>query len=179
MSFFGFDGFKADLDRIGKAMALEVSAANRDNAMLMQRFVVARVPVDTGATRDAFASPDAVAQVALVGGVKGWRFGLLTPALKKKGYKALWLEFGTKGYDAGSKRASRRGGKSKQRVGRHIPARAARPFFRPGIEAARRELLLRYTAAVARAITLPGRGTPAAGIQLARHQYARDVPKED
>lgn len=192
----GFESFKAKLGSIADAADFEMAAANRDNALTMQRHVVPRIPVGTGATRDAFAAPEAVGLVDMPGGKKGWRFGLITDALRKKGYKAEWLEFGTKGYDVGGERAAGRkpdlgpqriGKNGKpigrprkltrqrfQRITRHIPARPARPFFRPGIEAARREFTERYRAALARAVALPG-SARAAGAVLATHQYAADI----
>ena len=151
----GLDKFKAELNRKVEAADLEMAAANRDAALIIQRHVVPRVPVKTGQTRDAFASPEAVGLSRTFKG--GWRFGLLTPELRKKGYKAHWIEFGTKGYSKGQKRVYSRTERGQvvtrtRKVSRDVPAHPAQPFFRPGVEAARAEIEERYALAVLRAL---------------------------
>jgi len=129
----GLTAFNASIDDVVRSADREIDRANQDAAEIVQRHVVPRVPVDTGQTRDAFASPRAVGRSRKNEG--GWRFGLLTPALQKKGYKARWIEFGTKGDS-------------------HGHPHAARPFFRPGVEAARDEIRARWRDAVKRAAKL-------------------------
>jgi hypothetical protein len=152
----GLDKFAAEMNRKVQDADLGMAAANREAALVMQRHVVPKVPVRTGATRDAFADPAAVGLSREFKG--GWRFGLITHALRKKGYKAKWIEFGTKGYSKGEKRSYPRLDKkgrptiAKTKIGREIPARAAQPFFRPGIEAARQEIAAVYRAAIERAL---------------------------
>lgn len=157
----GVEVFKQRLRNTVDAAAFEMAEANRDNALTLQRHVVPRVPVDTGATRDAFADPEAVGLSREHKG--GWRFGLITRALRQRGYKANWLEYGTKGYAAGDTRSydavSPKGQpfRKRRKIRRDIPARPARPFFRPGVAAARAEMLARWALAVKRAVKLEGR----------------------
>lgn len=154
------------VDRIAKrfegsvsAVELEMAEANRDSVLIIQRHVVAGVPVKTGETKAAFADPTAVGISRKYRG--GWVFGLRTKELKKRGYKAPWIEFGTKGYRKGEKRKHKivtrteTGGRRRKTVGtevtRDVPARPAHPFFRPGIEAGRAEIRARWAEAMRRA----------------------------
>lgn len=57
---------------------------------------------------------------------------------KKAGWRAKFIEYGTKGYTAGEKRASGHGKTTKA-----VPARPARPFLRPAFLALRDQLLER------------------------------------
>lgn len=165
MTVRGLDGFTKRLRGVADAAEFEMAEANKANALTIQRHVVPRVPVKTGETKAAFADPAAVG-ISRDNRLRGgWRFGLITPELRKRGWKAVFLEFGTKGYRkgetrvhgvAGSPRIGRRGKKIGTDIGRNIPARAARPFFRPGIEAARAEIMLRWQGALRRAVELRG-----------------------
>lgn len=159
----GVEVFKQRLRKTVDAAAFEMAEANRDNALTLQRHVVPRVPVDTGATRDAFADPEAVGLSRDAEKQGGWRFGLITEALRARGYKAHWLEYGTKGYAAGDTRsydavsAKGQAFRKRRKVRRNVPARPARPFFRPGVEAARAQMIARWALAVRRAVKLEGR----------------------
>jgi HK97 gp10 family phage protein len=120
-----------------KRAELAVAEASEQAAKLVQAEVVARVPVRTGRLRDFFASAEALGRLRKD---TAWRFGLITAALREKAHYALFVEYGTKGYDPGETRVTRvsRDGKIRtKKVRRRIPARRAQPFFRPGIEAAR------------------------------------------
>lgn len=151
----GLAAFKEELNRKGEAITVEMAAANRDAALILQSHVVPRVPVNTGQTRDAFADPSAVGLSRQSKG--GWRFGLITPELRKRGYKAPWIEYGTKGYAKGTKRVYERTERGREvtrtkKISREVPPRPAQPFFRPGIEAAREEIAARYKLAMKRAL---------------------------
>ena len=151
----GVDALKDRLTKAGDRLDFEMAAANEQAALIMQRSVVPRVPVKTGATRDAFADSAAIGQSRKYKG--GWVFGLITKALRGRGYKARWLEYGTKGYRSGERRVYlRRNAKgelveAKVKIKRDIPARPARPFFRPGVEAALVEIKELWRKAMERA----------------------------
>ncbi len=115
--------------------------ANTGAAEILQREVVARVPRRTGKLAEVFASPDAI-QPSRIGGGKVV-YGLVTPALWKRGYYARFVEYGTKGYRKGGFREEidKKTGKLKRRkIRRDIPARRAQPFFRPGVDAAKPQI---------------------------------------
>jgi hypothetical protein len=170
----GVDRIAARFEGSVSAVELEMAEANRDSVLIIQRHVVAGVPVKTGETGAAFAHESAVGISRKYRG--GWRFGLITRVLKKIGWKAHFIEFGTKGYKVGDKRrwrqrakaGSQRIGKNGQPIGRprknagfiwrereitrNIPARPAQPFFRPGIEAARTEIRARWAEGMRKAM---------------------------
>lgn len=111
--------------------------ASEAAAKILQREVVARVPVKTGKLRAFFASPAAIS--------KSWKYqhayvyGLTKELLRGDAYYAVFVEYGTKGYTRGSTRSwTTKGGKVKtKKVTRAVPARPAHPFFRPAVDAAR------------------------------------------
>ena len=108
-----------------KRVELAVEAAGKEAALILQQEVVARAPVKTGNLRDTFASAEAIAPLRKPG---LYRFGLITPALRKRAFYAKYVEFGTKG---------NLGAKPKKGAKRKIGPHPAHPFFRPGVEAAR------------------------------------------
>jgi hypothetical protein len=172
----GVDKFKRRLRAVADAADFEMAAANKEAALVLQRHVVPRIPVKTGLTRDAFADASAVGISRQHKG--GWRFGLISKELKKRGYKAIWIEYGTKGYSKGSTRSYQalgelgpvklgKNGKPlgrprlgmvtrKRAITRGIPPRRAQPFFRPGIEAAMIEIRGLYKGALRRAVERRG-----------------------
>lgn len=144
----GLEAFAEKLARLADRIDFEMGSAHREAALIMQREVARRVPVRTGRTRDAFADPEAVGPSKRRKG--SWRYGLITERLERKGYRARWIEYGTKGYEAGDRREyqerDKRGNLKarKRKIRRHIPARPAQPFFRPGIAAAQAEIEQRW-----------------------------------
>lgn len=167
-----------------------MAAGNKEAAYVLQRHVVARVPVDmttspsrvrkdkhrVGDTKKAFADPEAVGISRQNKNKGGWSFGLRNKRLKNLGFLAPWLEFGTKGYKKGdvrtyqqrreelrptfSKNGKRIGRPAlqsrietrKRSIDRNVPARPAQPFFRPGINAAWREIERIWQEALVRAV---------------------------
>lgn len=109
----------------------------RAGARYMQEQIVSRVPVRRGNLRSYLSAAEAVAFKQGASGLTA-TVGFLTPAAKKKTFYAFFVEYGTKGYTAGE---SRRAGKAKngrqrfQKLKRSVPARPARPFFRPALAA--------------------------------------------
>jgi hypothetical protein len=160
----GMDTLEKNLDLVAEGLGFSMIAANKEAALLMQQEVVSRVPVHTGETRDAFASPDAVGPAVDPNtrfSQYGYVFGLRTAALRAKGYKAIWIEFGTKGYARGEKRYYLRKDKNGRfvrrytKIRRNVPPRPAHPFFRPGIAAAVRELTNHWEGAISKALGRP------------------------
>lgn len=173
----GVKAFERRLTFIADAAAAQLDAANLENAKALQRHVVGhmRFTDRTGDTRAAFSDPSAI-RISRKNNKGGWQYGLVSKHLRKLGWKAHFIEFGTKGYSRGDKRSyqsfgvvePQRIGKNGKPIGRprkgvvtrtraverNVPARPARPFFRPGIEAARTEIVGRWRGAVRRAVDL-------------------------
>ncbi|MDY6960313.1 MAG: hypothetical protein SV862_00220 [Pseudomonadota bacterium] len=172
----GIAALERRLSYIADAAHEQLDAANLENARTLQRHVIAHMSFTdrTGDTRAAFSDPSAIRISRKHKG--GWQFGLVSKHLRKLGWKAHFIEFGTKGYTKGDRRRyetygeiePQRLSKSGKPIGRPrkgvvirsravdrtVPARPARPFFRPGIEAARNEILGRWKGAIRRAIDL-------------------------
>ncbi len=113
----------------------EVSAALEEGIKIVQATAVALAPEDTGNLKRALASKGALGKRE-----NGMRveFGLRTRRLQKKAFYAPFVEFGTKGYEAGSVRVSGRKGRNGaayfKGVDKSVPARPARPFLRPALD---------------------------------------------
>jgi HK97 gp10 family phage protein len=137
-------------DAKGRAL-LAVETAAEQAAKLVQAEVVARVPVRTGNAKAWLASPEALGKLRKAG---GWRFGLITPDLRKNAHYLIFVEYGTKGYTRGQTRTyTSKGGKVRtKKVARTVPARPAHPFFRPGVDAARGKVKTMITQAMADAL---------------------------
>ena len=130
---------KSSRDRFAEAKArtaLAINTAVEEAARAVQAEVVARVPVRTGKAKAWLASPEALGKLHKDG---AWRFGLITPELRRNAHYLIFVEYGTKGYARGALRSYvTKGGKVRtQRVKKAVPARPAHPFFRPGVDAAR------------------------------------------
>ena len=126
---------------------LAVETATAKAAQLVQAEIVARVPVRTGKAKAWLASPEALGKLHKPG---AWRFGLITPELRKNAHYLIWVEYGTKGYMRGEVRTyTTKGGKFRaKKVRREVPPRPAHPFFRPGIDAARGKVKAVITQAI-------------------------------
>jgi HK97 gp10 family phage protein len=135
-----------------KARALlAVETVTEQAAKLVQAEVVSRVPVRTGRAKAWLASPEALGKLRKAG---GWRFGLITPELRKNAHYLIFVEYGTKGYRRGQVRTYKtKGGKLRtKKVAKGVPARPAHPFFRPGVDAARGKVKSMITQAMADAL---------------------------
>lgn len=158
----GLERFKAKLKTLEAHVAQQMEVVHMAEVPRLQREVVSLVPVDTGNLRDLLSSREAVQhQEDEFRRATVWRFGFVTSRLKKEGWYALFVEFGTRGYPAGGKRF---GGRSKKtgrayfrKIRRNVPARPARPFMRMGFarwlpryrkwrQVAMTEALARFTA---------------------------------
>jgi len=104
-----------------------IKAELEEGVKLIQREAVRRVPVDSGDLKKLLASGQAVGKRD-----KGlsWQFGLRTGKLKREGFYALFVEFGTKGFTGTDSR-----GRSL-----NIPPQPAQPFMRPAFNKYRRAL---------------------------------------
>jgi HK97 gp10 family phage protein len=128
---------KQDRFRDAKTRALlAVETAAEQAAKTVQAEIVARVPVRTGKAKAWLASDEALGKLHKAG---AWRFGLITPELRRNAHYLIFVEYGTKGYIRGQMRSyTTKGGKVRaKKVSKPIPARPAHPFFRPGLDAAR------------------------------------------
>lgn len=130
---------------------LAVETAVEQAAKLVQAEVVARVPVRTGKAKAWLASDEAIGKLNKAG---GYRFGLITPELRRNAHYLIFVEYGTKGYARGRVRSyTTKGGKVRtKKAGKPIPARPAHPFFRPGVDAARGKVKTMITQAIADAL---------------------------
>jgi HK97 gp10 family phage protein len=114
----------------------EIADALDRGIRMVQATAVALAPSDTGNLKRTLAMKGAIGKRE--GGLRV-EFGLRTRRLQKKAYYASFVEFGTKGYRAGSVRVSGRKGKNGRAffkgVDNDIPARPAQPFLRPAFDA--------------------------------------------
>lgn len=122
------------LDPLDSSLAKGVVTGWRRCAEMMQKEVVARAPVDHGDLRDAFASPDAIAETDR----HHWRFGLLTPEMQHKGSYWHFVEYGTRGHGPLRREYIDAKGHIRRRTLPASQGRRPHPFVRPGILAGRR-----------------------------------------
>lgn len=112
-------------------------------ARQMQKDLVALVPVRSGRLRAALASDEAV-KIEDKGGRASATVGFITKRLQKEHFTAYFVEFGNKAYQKGSRRSAgkdKKGRRVDRRVNRTIPARPARPFFRPALKMLRENMI--------------------------------------
>lgn len=158
----GLDAAKAKLAAYEQALAVRMADVVARGAKEAQKLVVAGIPAKTGRARLALSEASAVEVRQTRDGRNAYAmFGPLTKDLQKKTYYLFFVEFGTKGYEAGSSRKAgkdRRGKEREQKVKRRIPARPARPFFRTAIARLRPWLVAERSKAHALALIDMARG---------------------
>lgn len=137
---------------------LEVAAALDASVRLVQATAITLAPVDTGNLRRQLAAKGAIGKRD-----RGLRveFGLRTKSLQKKAFYAPFVEYGTKGYAPGQTRTykdSKTGRVKKKKMRSHVPARPARPFLSPALDANVPTIRRLVNAAVRRAVRKAGRG---------------------
>lgn len=147
--------FRSALRHLPEAARAEVASGLDDSIRAVQSNAIARAPVDTGRLRRALAAKSALGKKRRGLQVE---YGLRTKALQKKAFYAPFVEYGTRAYEQNAFRVR---GAGRDRLGIYrkmkvrVPARPARPFFRPAVEAAipvwRRNMRLALKRAVARA----------------------------
>lgn len=147
--------FRAALRNLPEAARREIAQSLEQVARRMQVDAVVRAPMRTGRLRRALAAKAAIGKRR-----KGLEvtFGLRTRGLQKRAFYAPFVEHGTRAYEAGSHRlrgVNRQNEAKYRRMNRRVPARPARPFFRPAVEANiplwRREMRSALKRALARA----------------------------
>lgn len=132
---------------LAQRIPLAVDEVAKAEALALQAEVVRRVPRRTGKLAALFASGEALAPLNKKG---AYRFGIITPGLRRAGHYAWFVEYGTKGYALGSRRVYRTAsGKARvKKVKKDIPPRPAQPFFRPALDAVRGRVKAAIAAAV-------------------------------
>jgi hypothetical protein len=131
----GLDAIKAKMSKLERYAAERLSKAVEQGARQMQTDMVSYAAVRRGTLRSLLASGEALRIRQRRGGLEA-SVGFLTARMKKRGFMYFFVETGTKGYEAGWQRNAgkdKRGRKRYQRVRRRIPARPAKPFFRPAL----------------------------------------------
>jgi HK97 gp10 family phage protein len=148
----GMENFKKRLRELPEKAQREVKFELEHGARRVQADAVSMVPVRTGNLRKILASPGAVRirkrglQVV---------FGITGVKAARDGFYARFIEFGTKGYQAGQRRRSgtdKQGRVQTRRLKRNVPPRAARPFMRPAFMKNLPKLQRRLRAAIRRAL---------------------------
>jgi len=123
------------MDDLEARLTPTVAATLRECAEAVQAEIVKAAPVDTGNLRECFASPDAIAQDKKTG---FWAVGLLTKELRARCIYWRWVEYGTKGHPASVKGALNEAtGRRARKTKAAAAPRAAHPFVRPAVAAAR------------------------------------------
>ncbi len=131
----GLEAVKAKLARLDSLVAKRLDAAVEAGARQMRADMVALAPARTGRLRRLLASDEALGLIRRGGSLRA-EVGFRTRNLRKQGYVYYFVETGTKGYEAGSRRSAgydKRGRKRYARIRRTVPARPAQPFFRPAL----------------------------------------------
>ena len=120
---------------------LAAQAVSLQAAKIVQAEVVARAPVRSGKLRSALAAADAITPSTKYRGAAV--YGLTASQLSRDLFYAIFVEFGTKGYTGGQMRSwTTKAGKVRtKKATRAVPARPARPYFRPGVAAARAKVI--------------------------------------
>lgn len=119
--------FRRLMQRLPDSITEDLSAEIARSAILVAADAAARVPVDTGALREAIAL-----RTTRTSAEVGFSPKLSRRKWKKAGWRAKFVELGTKGSPK-----------------HKIPPMAARPFLRPAFEANKQQILQRHRAAVA------------------------------
>jgi len=131
----GGEAFIAKLSRFEEAVVGDKEEMIDEEIRATQREWADLVPVRTGKAREQILKEEALLKIETPSnGHIQWRLGLLTKAQLAAAYYLFWVEFGTKGYAKGDRRAGgrdKRGRRRKHKVTRAIPARPAQPSFRP------------------------------------------------
>lgn len=153
---FGGPQLRKKLKKAPETIRAGVAKALDESILDVQRRAVALAPVDTGNLRATLGSKQAIGRAE-----KGMRveFGLRTKTLKKRAYYALFVEYGTKGYEPGEKRSSGTDAKGKarwQKVNKRVAPRPAQPFLRPALDQARPGIRMRIRKALGQAAKQAG-----------------------
>lgn len=160
-SILGAETLIARLKTFDQIAAEQVEKHMDGEMERFQRQLVDTVPVDSGEARSAIESPDLI-RVRGRAGSKRWKLSLAaTRDIARRTYYLFWVEFGTKGYVAGSRRragVTKRGRLKQKRVKRNIPPRPAQPFFRPALVAFLRRVSSRRQVAQIMAAAMTGAG---------------------
>lgn len=132
----GLAHLRSTLSAFDRMVQEGVAAGLEAEVRAMQADAVGLVPRRTGKLAEILARDDAIARKGGGADVE-YRFGFVSKDGQREGYYALWVEFGTKGYRAGSSRfagRNRQGRVRFRKVEVDVPARPAQPFIRPAFE---------------------------------------------
>lgn len=139
----GLAALDARLKSYQEAVAKRLDKAVETAAKQMQRDLVSLAPNRTGKLRHGLASDEAI-KIETKAGRALAMVGFLTKDLQKQHFTAYFVEFGNKAFQKGERRAAGRDKKGRQRdrkVTRNVPARPARPFFRPALKMLRENMV--------------------------------------
>lgn len=142
------------LRRLPEDCTDELKREVREAAELVHYEALKRVPVDTGALAQALrmriGSRGLSAEIGY--SKRRWK-----RAWDMAGWRARFIEYGTKGYFPGDTRRTA-GSKTTKKIKRYIPPRPARPFLRPAYQAALLVIRPRLARALIKALDKAGRG---------------------
>lgn len=128
----GLDALKAKLDGFDQAVNAEMGKRLPELARGQQRILVECTPRSSSERRGSHLRDLLAGDEAVKVSEGKVEVGFVTLPLQKAGFYALWLHFGRKGYEAGSKRRAgkdKRGNQRERKIKRRIGAMAARLFF--------------------------------------------------
>jgi hypothetical protein len=133
----GAEDLQRKLTTFGLLMKQRIDDRLEPEAQTAQKEAADLVPVRTGRGRETILSPDAIkVDRSPDTGGKRVTFGFITKAMQDAAFYLFWVEFGTKGYNAGDQRSAGVDNKGRRRfrkIKTYVPARPAQPFFRPAI----------------------------------------------
>ena len=139
----GLAALDARLKTYEESVAKRLDAAVATAARQMQKDLVSLVPVRTGRLRAGLASDEAV-KIDNQGGRTTAQVGFITKRLQKEHFTAYFVEFGNKAYQKGTRRSAgkdKKGRRVDRKVTRTVPARPARPFWRPALKMLRENMI--------------------------------------
>lgn len=135
------------LQRLPKDITTEVVEVMGDYARGIQKTAIEMVPVDQGDTKEAVESARFVGRKS---NGFGWEVGFRTKKLKRLGWKAHFIEFGTKGFDGVAK--VKVGPRAGTQYHLKIPPMRAQPFLVPSMQANKMTFRPRLRRAINRAL---------------------------
>lgn len=144
----GAGSLRRKIKRMPEEVKGGVQEAISDSADVIYADALAKVPVDEGDL--AAALKKKLSSDKLGGRVGYWKKGNKRN-WDKAGWRAKFIEFGTRGYRAGTTRRTANS-KTTKKIRRNVPARPARPFLGPAYRSNESWVINRIKSAVSKAL---------------------------
>lgn len=140
--------FRRLLQQLPAQVLAPLKQAIADSGTGIYAEAVRRVPKDSGDLAHSIGMRIGSGGLSVEVGFDRKRF---PKQWKLAGWRAKFIEFGTKGYSPGSKRTDP-GSKTTKTIRQRVAAQPARPFLRPAFDANRKWIIERHRAALIKVI---------------------------